>query len=106
MTLQPSDTQKWGNCAVSPGKWRRRVLMLGSSLALSVYYLHYATGSEDGAGFENGDTGASGALTLTARIVAVLLIVVGLVPIRLRIDSAFAMTALYCAALASFLAAW
>lgn len=105
-TVQPPYIGKWRVSSVLPGKWRQRVLMLGSAMALSVYYLHYAAGSDNAAGFENGDTGASSPLTLTAKLIAVTLIVLGLIPIRLRIDSAFALTALYCAALASFLGAW
>jgi len=110
MPSQHSHIEKWSVGAPLPvaGKWRRRVLMMGSALALSVYYLHYATTlqNQGAGGFENDEPGASSPLTLTVRLIAVALIVVGLVPIRLRIDSAFALTALYCAALVSFLAAW
>ena len=110
MTSQPSRAEKSNLRAALPelGRWRRRLLTAGSALALSVYYLHYVTTlqNQGGGGFEAGDPGASSAQTLTARLVALALIVAGLVPIRLRIDSAFVLTALYCVALGSFLAAW
>lgn len=80
--------------------------MLGSALALSVYYLHYVGFDYGGGGFDNDVVGAASVRTLPVRLLAVALMVFGLTPIRLRIDSAFAMTAVTCAALANFLVAW
>ena len=73
--------------------------MLGTALALCVYYRHY------GRDFTEGDLDPS-PVTMVARLVAVVVLVLALRPPRLRVDSAFALTALYCVALASLLAAW
>ena len=73
--------------------------MVGTALALCVYYRHY------GRDFTEGELDAS-PLTLVGRLVAVVVLVLALRPIRLRVDSAFALTATYCVALVSFLAVW
>jgi hypothetical protein len=89
-----------GSIEGEPGTWQWRMLMAGTALALSVYYLHYGTE------FDEGDIEASNPLTLVGRLISVVLLVVALQPIRLRIDSALALTLLYFLALESFLVAW
>jgi hypothetical protein len=89
-----------GSVEGEPGTWQWRMLMAGTALALSVYYLHYGTT------FDEGDIDASNPLTLVGRLISVVLLVVALRPIRLRIDSALALTLLYFLALGSFIAAW
>jgi len=74
--------------------------MAGSALALSVYYITYGTG------FNETETGSSNLFTELGRLVAVVLMVLGLRPIRLRIDSALALTSLLSLALLSLLVAW
>lgn len=89
-----------GSLEMEPGAWQWRMLMAGTGLALSVYYLHYGTT------FNEGDIDASNPLTLVGRLISVVLLVVALRPIRLRIDSALALILLYFLALGSFLVAW
>lgn len=71
-----------------PG-WRRRLLGVGTLLALCVYYLNY------GAGFDEGEIQDTSAFTLPARTVAVAAIVLALSPLRLRAGSALLCVALY-----------
>jgi hypothetical protein len=85
---------------MEPKVWQWRMLMAGSALALSVYYVTYGTG------FNETEGGSSNLLTQLGRLVAVVLIVLALRPIRLRIDGAFALTSLLCLALLSLLVAW
>jgi len=85
---------------MEPGIWQRRMLMAGSALALSVYYITYATG------FDETEAGSSNVLTQLGRLMAVVLMVLALRPIRLRIDSALALTSLLSLALWSLLVAW
>jgi hypothetical protein len=72
--------------------------MAGTSLALSVYYLDY------GAEFTEGESQSS-PLTLAVRVAAVALLVGSVGPIRVRVDSTFALTVVYCFALLSYLLA-
>jgi hypothetical protein len=97
---QPQKSMSGGRSVeLKPKSWQWRTLLAGTALALSVYYSHYA------AEFAEGEAESS-PVALIARLVAVLLLVFALRPVRLRIDSAFALTAMYCFALVSFLTAW
>jgi hypothetical protein len=96
----PEDSVSGGGLQeLKPKTWQWLTLMVSTALALSVYYLHYGTD------FNEGDTESS-PLTLAARLVAVILLVFALRPIRLRMDSGLALTALYFLALVSFFVAW
>jgi hypothetical protein len=85
---------------MEPEVWQWRMLLAGCALALSVYYINYATG------FDENEAGSSNVFTQLGRLVAVALMVLALRPIRLRIDSALALTSLLSLALLSLLLAW
>ena len=84
---------------LKPRTWQWRTLMAGTALSLSVYYSHYATEFSEG-------EAESSPVALIARLIAVFLLVFALRPVRVRMDSTFALTATYCLALVSFLTAW
>jgi hypothetical protein len=75
-------------------------LMVGTALAMSVYYFEY------GSGIENGEADSSNPATLVARVLAVTVILWGLRPIRLQWNSTMLYAAIVTLALISFLAAW
>ncbi len=80
-------------------KWRWRVLLLGTLMALCVYYLNY------GRAFNEGDN-ASSLLTLGVRIAASAMITGSLYPLRIRPASPWLLIALFGLFGVSFLVAF
>jgi hypothetical protein len=79
--------------------WQRRLLGVGTLLAMCVYYLNY------GGSFDEGDVQGGSTLTLPLRALAVAAIVIALAPFRLHAGSAMLCVGLYLASAVSMLLA-
>ena len=75
------------------------LLLAGTVLSLSVYYLNY------GAEFDEGETAGGNAATLLTRAVAVALMVAALCPLRFKLGGAMLLTLLWLASFVSMLIA-